>query len=203
MEINLQNSHVEQRTCDDMNVWESLHRGETDFVFQFASPGMRKIIMDTKPTSITALAEINALYRPGPMEAGYVEKYTAIKTGKDPGLDENEKAVSAVLKGVFGSDHPGLLIFQEDIMRICTECAGFTLTEADDIRRAMGKKKLKFLEPYRERFIKNWNIKQLVTIDGLGDFLPEHEFQLTSGGTITALELLKRAGNGESVKIEM
>ena len=61
-----------------------------------------------------------------------------------------------VLKRVFGESHPGLMVFQEDVMRVCTECAGFTMTEADDIRRAMGKKKDKLLVPFEDPFNNNW-----------------------------------------------
>lgn len=108
---------------------------------------------------MSTLAEINALYRPGPIGAGLIEKYIAIKTGQfseKTRLTEEELIIKGILKGAFGEAHSGLCVFQEDVMMICQDGAGFTLTEADDIRKAMGKKKLKELLPYKEQFIKNW-----------------------------------------------
>lgn len=141
----------------DSNVWDTICSGDTDFVFQFASPGMKRILTSTKPRDINALAEINALYRPGPIEAGFVDKYIKIKTGEDPEFTEEEEILCRVLKEVFGESHPGLIIFQEDVMKICEVCANFTLTEADDIRRAMGKKDEKALVPFKQQFLDNWN----------------------------------------------
>ena len=143
----------------DPKVWDLIDSGDTDFCFQIASPGMKHIITSTKPRSVLDLAEINALYRPGPIEAGYVEKYIALKTGKSPSeakLTEEELIIYDILKHVFGPTHTGLLLFQEDVMKLCQEGAGFSLAEADDIRSAMGKKKLYKLEPYKPKFINNW-----------------------------------------------
>lgn len=143
---------------DDPKVWDTICSGDTDFVFQFSSPGMRRIITETKPRTIIELAEINALYRPGPMEAGYVEKYIAIKTGQDPELSEEELIMQQVFRNVFGQQHTGLMIFQEDLMKVCTDCAMFNLTEADEIRRGMSKKHIEVLLPWKEKFVTGWNM---------------------------------------------
>lgn len=159
MKITLSNIRFED---GDPKVWDLIDSGDTDFCFQIASPGMKHIIIETKPRSVIDLAEINALYRPGPMEAGYVEKYIALKTGKSPEeakLTEEELIIYNILKKVFGPSHTGLLLFQEDVMKLCQEGADFTLAEADDIRSAMGKKKLYKLEPYKPQFIKNWKFE--------------------------------------------
>lgn len=141
----------------DPKVWNTIDKCETDFVFQFASPGMKNLIAGSIPQTTTQLAELNALFRPGPIEAGFIEKYLAIKQGKDAKLTTEEEIIMSVLKKVFGQSHPGLMIFQEDVMRICTECAGFTMTEADDIRRAMGKKKDEVLAVWEQPFCDNWH----------------------------------------------
>jgi len=142
---------------DDPKVWDLICTGDTDFVFQFGSPGMKRLIMDSQPRNINDLAELNALYRPGPIEAGFLEKYVQARKGEPMQLTEEEAEISKVLKGVFGEQHTGLMIFQEDVMRVCTECAGFTMTEADDIRKAMGKKKEAVLAAWEQPFVEHWS----------------------------------------------
>jgi hypothetical protein len=141
----------------DPNVYQTICNGDNDFVFQMGSPGMNRIAVSTQPRNILAIADIIALWRPGPIEAGFVEKYIRIKTGEDPQFTDEEKILSVVLKKAFGEEHVGLVIFQEDVMRICQDCANFTMTEADEIRRAMGKKDDEILAQWKEPFIRNWN----------------------------------------------
>lgn len=149
---------------EDEAVWDMIDSGDTDYCFQFSSPGMKRIIEETRPRDITQLAEINALYRPGPLNAGYVDKYIALKKAKIEGkqielssiLTKEEIILHDLLQSIFGKDHVGLPIFQEDIMKICQYGCGFSLAEADDIRKAMGKKKMELLESYRPRFVKDW-----------------------------------------------
>lgn len=155
---------VDWNDTNDPKVWDLIDSGDTDFVFQFSSPGMKNIITETNPRNITDLAEINALYRPGPLNAGYVEKYIALKNGGSnlsneelsKILNKEELVLYKLLKQFFGDNHPGILLFQEDIMKICQEGAGFSAAEADDIRKAMGKKKMEILNSYAPRFIDNW-----------------------------------------------
>ena len=142
----------------DPKVWDSFDEGDTDFAFQFSSSQMQDILRSVRPRGISTLAEINALYRPGPLESGLVEKYKAIKNGKPANLTEEEEIMYGILKREFGEDHCGLLVFQEDVMRICQIGAGFTLSEADDIRKAMGKKKAEVLKPYKQKFIEGWTM---------------------------------------------
>ena len=144
-------------------VWKTFGDGDTDFVFQFASPGMKGILTKVcsleQNQNIETLAEINALYRPGPIEMGLVEKYISIKTGKQIECTLGDEVISRILKKEFGDEHTGLIIYQEDVMKICQIGAGFTLAEADDIRKAMGKKKIKLLLTYKEKFIKGWKFE--------------------------------------------
>lgn len=151
--------NVDWDDTNDPKVWETIQNGDTDFVFQFSSPGMKHILKSVKPNNINTLAEINALYRPGPIEMGFVEKYISIKTGNftdETRLTPEEEIMQSILKQEFGEEHTGLIVFQEDVMKLCQLGAGFSLSEADDIRKAMGKKKMELLEKYREPFIKNW-----------------------------------------------
>ena len=183
-------------------IWDALAEGDTDFSFQLGSIGMKNIVKKIKPKSIFDLAEINAVYRPGPLKSGLAEKYTDIKNGKKVDLSEEEQIIYDILKKEFGKNHIGLLIFQEDVMKLCQIGAGFTLSEADDIRKAMGKKKFEALIPYKEKFLKNWKYKKFVEIDGLGIFDCDHVFELEDhSGTITAEELLEKVQAGEEIDI--
>ena len=140
----------------DDKVWDTICKQDTDFVFQFASPGMKGLIAAAQPRTIDTLAELNALYRPGPLEGGIADKYSKVKRGLDAELTEEEAVIMNTLKKVFGDQHSGLMVFQEDVMRVCTECAGFNMTEADDIRKAMGKKSEEVLAEWEDPFCKNW-----------------------------------------------
>lgn len=185
----------------DERVWDVIKGGDTDFVFQFSSPGMKRILKGAKTDSIFALAEANALFRPGPIEMGLIEKYVAIKSNnitKETELSDNEKILSAILKREYGENHSGLVLFQEDVMKLCQIGANFTLTEADDIRKAMGKKKEKVLEPYKNQFIENWNL-DLINIKGLGQFLSDENVCLSDGTLINSKELYEIIQSGESV----
>lgn len=154
----LDKSNVEL-TCGDPKIWESISDGDTDFVFQFSSGGMKNILKQVRPKDITTLAEINALFRPGPLESGLVDKYIALKTTGTADLTKEEEIMYHILKKEFGENHSGLLVFQEDVMRICQIGAGFTLSEADDVRKAMGKKKSEVLQKYADKFIKGWKLE--------------------------------------------
>lgn len=160
---------------DDLKVWETISNADTDFVFQVSSPGMKNILRQVKPTNIDTLAEINALYRPGPIEMGMVEKYIKMKTGEDAELNEEEKVLYDILKQEFGESHTGLVVYQEDVMKICQIGAGFTLAEADDIRKAMGKKKTDLLLSFKDKFIQNWKLggdpeKIWTSLEGFGHY---------------------------------
>lgn len=184
---------------DDL-VWDMIDNGNTNFMFQFASEGMKGIIKSTRPRNITSLAEINALYRPGPIGAGMIEKYTQMKHGKLD-LNNNELAIYKILKREFGDkEHSGLVVFQEDVMKLCEIGAGFTMEESDSIRKAMGKKKPELLASYKEKFINNWRYDNLIQ---LGDnvYLPDDNVTLSDGSVITAQEAYNRVQNNETLDI--
>jgi hypothetical protein len=107
----------------------------------------KKLILKIKPKSIEDLSAISAINRPGPLQAGLDKTYITNKLNNCPPNDLPEN-VAEILKSSYWT-----LIYQEQIMRLFTDLAGFTAQEADDIRRAMGKKKLDVLEKYKEAFI--------------------------------------------------
>ena len=138
----------------DKETWKVFHEADTDFVFQFASNGMKRGLRAKKPTTINQLAELNALYRPGCLKAGIFEAYIT------DDFNDEQKTVGHFLQSEFGEDHSLAMIFQEDIMKIVEKMAGFTLSEADLIRRAVQRKDKELMESYKEQFINNFDTEK-------------------------------------------
>ena len=107
----------------------------------------KRLITAIKPSSIEDLSAISAINRPGPLQAGLDRTYIANKLNNSPPKDL-PKNVAEILKASYWT-----LIYQEQIMKLFTDLAGFTSQEADDVRRAMGKKKMNVLEKYEQKFI--------------------------------------------------
>lgn len=131
----------------DTKAYELLQAGLVQGIFQMeTSKTAKELILEIKPKSIEELSDISALNRPGPLE--HAHEYIGQKNaGKPPeGLPP---LIADIIKDTYW-----ILLYQEQVMRICTDVAGYTLREADDIRRAMGKKKLEILIPYKESFVK-------------------------------------------------
>lgn len=135
----------------DKKTWDVFKEADTDFVFQFSSPGMKRLLKNVKPGNVSDLAELNALYRPGAIGAGILDRY--IKNEYEP----YELVVGNFLKKYFGEEHSNAMIFQEDIMKIVEKMAGFSLAEADMVRRAMQRKEPETLARYKGQFLENFN----------------------------------------------
>ncbi|MEU8399882.1 DNA polymerase III subunit alpha [Nonomuraea sp. NPDC048892] len=135
---------------DDPATYELLARGDTLGVFQLDSGGMRVLLKLMQPTTFTDIAAVNALYRPGPMEMNAHTNYALRKTGKqavEPIHPELEEALEPIL-----GDTYHLVVFQEQVMAIAQQLAGYSLGAADMLRRAMGKKKKEVLDAEWDRF---------------------------------------------------
>lgn len=130
---------------DDKKTFDLFSRGDVDGVFQFESAGMRKFVSELKPEKIDDLIAAVALYRPGPMEN--IPSYVARRHGK-----EKVTFIHEDLKDILSSTY-GIIIYQEQIMQIASKMAGFSYALADELRRAMSKKKEDVLLSYKERFI--------------------------------------------------
>lgn len=131
---------------NDSKTFELLGQGDTTGIFQLESAGMRKVLHRLKPTSFEDIVAVNALYRPGPMEN--IPTFIERKHGKrQVSYPHND------LKEILESTH-GIIVYQEQIMQIASKMAGFTLGEADLLRRAVSKKKRDILEKEREHFIR-------------------------------------------------
>ena len=118
---------------DDKKTYEMLARGEATGVFQFESSGMREALRQVKPTEFEDLIALVALYRPGPMQ--YIPDYANRKNGSEPVTYLDAAAASRSSR-----DRTGSAIYQEQSMEIAKQIAGFSPAEADDLRKAIGKK---------------------------------------------------------------
>ncbi|WP_312118104.1 DNA polymerase III subunit alpha [Brevibacillus reuszeri] len=136
---------LESMPTDDARTFQMLTRGETTGVFQLESAGMRNVLRDLKPTTLDDIIAVLALYRPGPMEI--IPQYIAAKHGQS-----KVQYAHPILEPILKDTH-GFMIYQEQIMQISSTLAGFSLGEADILRRAVGKKKRELLAEQREKFV--------------------------------------------------
>ncbi|MBO4278485.1 MAG: DNA polymerase III subunit alpha [Spirochaetales bacterium] len=137
---------IENVKYDDKETFEMLSRGDSKMVFQLESPGMSKNLKLLEPTRFDELDAMVSLYRPGPME--YIPRYIDSKQGRIP-IQYPDPSLENLLKPTYG-----VIVYQEQVMRVAQIIAGFTLGEADTLRKIMGKKKVKEMPAQREKFIK-------------------------------------------------
>ena len=131
----------------DAKAFAILAKGDTDGVFQFEAPNAVRLLKQVKPRSIEDLAVVNALIRPGPMNAGLTQRYVRRRRKKEKPTPPHP-ALEGILK-----DTLGVMVYQEQVMLMAREIAGFSLVDADDLRKAMGKKKKEVMDAQRSRFI--------------------------------------------------
>jgi DNA polymerase-3 subunit alpha len=133
----------------DQETYEKVfHKGLTSGVFQFESHGMRDVLRRYQPNSIEDLTALNALYRPGPIQGGMIDDFIERKHGRrkiEYELPELKEILAETL---------GVIVYQEQVMQIANRLAGYSLGEADLLRRAMGKKKAEEMAQQRDRFVK-------------------------------------------------
>lgn len=136
---------IEKIPLDDEATYELFGQGKTIGVFQFDKPHTREFLKKLKPASIAELSAMNALNRPGPM--AFIDKFIARKHGQEP-ITYIHPKLEPILKETYG-----IIVYQEQVMRIAHEVIGYTLAKADLMRRAMGKKDEKVLAAERSQFI--------------------------------------------------
>ncbi len=132
---------------DDRATYELLCRGDSVAVFQLESAGMRDLLRRLKPDKFEDIIALLALYRPGPLEGRMVDTFVQRKHGLEPVAFEHP-----ILEPILRETN-GVILYQEQAMRIANEMAGFSLNEADTLRKAMGKKSRETMENYKERFV--------------------------------------------------
>ncbi|MGN0064380.1 MAG: DNA polymerase III subunit alpha, partial [Nocardioides sp.] len=135
---------LEELPFDDVATYELMGRGDTLGVFQLDGQGMRALLRSMLPDKFADITAVSALYRPGPMGADSHNKYARRKNGREP-IEPIHPALAEALEPVLGETY-GLIVYQEQVMAIAQVLAGFTLGAADNLRRAMGKKKKEELD---------------------------------------------------------
>ncbi len=137
---------LDRVSLDDPKVYALLREGETMGIFQVESQGMKDLLARLRPTEFEDITAALALYRPGPLDSGMADEFTRRKNGDK--VDFPHPALREILGGTYG-----LFVYQEQIMQTASELAGFTMGEADLLRRAMGKKKSSEMRAQRKRFL--------------------------------------------------
>jgi len=145
----IERNHGEKVSFDTMEpndkaVYDLISTGNTAGIFQIESDGMQKLCKRMGPSRFEDLIALLALYRPGPMESGMLDDFVARKKGEKPiryFFDDFEEVLKPILEPTYG-----VIVYQEQVMKIVQEVGGFSLGEADIIRRAMGKKNIEYME---------------------------------------------------------
>ncbi|WP_291986688.1 DNA polymerase III subunit alpha [Luteitalea sp.] len=132
---------------DDLKTYALFADGQTAGVFQFESSGMREVLRKAKPSRFDDLIALNALYRPGPLGAGVVDSFVNRRHGREQ-ITYMVPQMEPIL-----SDTYGVIAYQEQVMRVARDVGGFTMGEADVLRKAMGKKDPKVMAAQRDRFV--------------------------------------------------
>ena len=131
----------------DAKTYQLFSEGRTLGIFQFESSGMRDTLRKAKPERFEDLIALNALYRPGPLRGGVIDDFIARKQGKVE-ITYALPALEPILKETYG-----VIAFQEQVMRIASDLAGFSMGDADVLRKAMGKKSAEVMQAQREQFV--------------------------------------------------
>ncbi|WP_368251417.1 DNA polymerase III subunit alpha [Enterococcus sp. 2201sp1_2201st1_B8_2201SCRN_220225] len=130
---------------NDPKTIDLFQKGDTSGVFQFESAGIRNVLRRLGPENIEEIAAVNALYRPGPMQN--IEHYIQRKKGKEA-VSYPDDSLKDILQNTYG-----IMVYQEQVMQVAAKMAGFSLGQADILRRAIGKKKKEALDEQRENFV--------------------------------------------------
>ena len=144
-------------------------RGETKGIFQFESGGIRDLLQRMKPDHFRDIIATNALYRPGPLEGGLVDEYIEVKHGRKPANYPHP-----VMKEVLEETH-GVMVFQEQVMRILNLLGGIQLADAYSCIKAISKKKLEMIAKFREAFIEGAREKGPREEEGRGAVQPDRK----------------------------
>ena len=138
---------LDNLSLDDPSVYKLLAGTDMEGIFQLESSGMRQVVLDLKPSNLEDISSILALYRPGPLDAGLIPKFINRKHGREV-IDYAHEILKPILSETYG-----IMVYQEQIMKIAQDMAGYSLGQADLLRRAMGKKKKSEMEKHQEIFV--------------------------------------------------
>ncbi|PYS69290.1 MAG: DNA polymerase III subunit alpha, partial [Acidobacteria bacterium] len=134
-------------SLNDEKTMQLFSEGRTDAIFQFESSGMQEICRKLRPNSIEDLSALNALYRPGPIDGGMVDDFILRHHGK-----KSVRYIAPEMKEILDSTN-GVIVYQEQAMQLAQKLAGYTMAEADSLRKAMGKKNREEMARQEQKFI--------------------------------------------------
>jgi len=138
---------INKVTLDDKKTYKMLSEGDCLGVFQLESSGMRELVVNLKPDKFEDLVALLALYRPGPLQSGMVNDFVESKNGRKK-IEYPHPSLKPILEDTYG-----IILYQEQVMGIASELAGFSMSEADILRGAISKKKRKLLSEQKHKFI--------------------------------------------------
>ncbi len=147
-EIHNKSIDIDKIPLDDSEVYRLFADARTTGVFQFESSGMRDYLRKLEPACIDDLIAMNALYRPGPLDSGMIDTYIDCKKGKKE-IRYEHPLLEPILKDTYG-----VIVFQEQVLKIAQVMAGYSLGKADILRKAMGKKQAEVMAQQKSEFIK-------------------------------------------------
>ena len=150
-----QDIDINNISLEDEKTYKMLAEGDCLGVFQLESSGMRELVVNLKPSKFEDLVALLALYRPGPLQSGMVNDFVKSKNGKKE-INYPHPSLKPILKDTYG-----IILYQEQVMGIASELAGFSMSEADILRGAISKKKRKLLKKQRQKFINGAKEKEI------------------------------------------
>ncbi|GHT48035.1 DNA-directed DNA polymerase [Spirochaetia bacterium] len=156
--------NIEHISEDDELTFKLFGLGETSGVFQFESDGMQNVLKQAKPSSIADLSALNALYRPGPMDN--IPQFVKSKNGEMK-IEYPDPSLEPTLKETYG-----VIVYQEQVMQVARTIAGYSLGQADMLRRAMGKKKMEVMQKEKKKFLEG------AVANGYSELLADKIFEL-------------------------
>ncbi len=146
-----ENIDIDKIPMDDPKAFELICQGKTSGVFQLESSGLKDVLRRLQPERFEDIIAVNALYRPGPLGSGMVDDFIARRHGKQK-FEYLMSDLEPILKETYG-----VIVYQEQVMKIASAIGGYSLGEADILRRAMGKKKIDVMTQQRELFLSRAN----------------------------------------------
>ena len=166
---------LDRLPMDDAKTYRLFCDGQTLGIFQFESSGMRDTLRKAKPQRFDDLIALNALYRPGPLQGGVVDRFINRRHGREA-IEYDAPALEPILRDTYG-----VIAYQEQVMRIASDLAGFTMGDADLLRKAMGKKDAAVMQAQRQKFIEGAAARrvpreQAVTIFNFIEFFAGYGF---------------------------
>ncbi len=177
---------LDRLPMDDAKTYQLFCDGQTLGIFQFESSGMRDTLRKAKPQRFDDLIALNALYRPGPLQGGVVERFIKRRHGREA-IEYDSPALEPILQDTYG-----VIAYQEQVMRIASDLAGFTMGDADLLRKAMGKKDAAVMQGQRQKFIEGAVARQVpkeqaVTIFNFIEFFAGYGFNKSHSTTYALL----------------